>query len=68
MMFKKLFKETSALAWTLGGTGLVLITLSGPTKILGVWISVVSLVVHLLGVLFSKDEEETFLNTREKDE
>jgi hypothetical protein len=58
MMFKKLFNETSALAWTLGGTGLVLITLSGPTKILGLWISVVSLVAHFLGVLFSKDEEK----------
>jgi len=58
-MIKKFFKETSALSWTLGGTGLVLITLSGPTKVLGLWISVISLVVHFLGVLFSKDEEET---------
>lgn len=58
-MIKKFFKETSALSWTLGGTGLVLITLSGPTKVLGIWISVISLVVHFLGVLFSKDEEET---------
>jgi hypothetical protein len=58
-MIKKFFKETSALAWTLGGTGLVLITLSGPTKVLGLWISVISLVAHFLGVLFSKDEEET---------
>ena len=58
-MIKKFFKETSALSWTLGGTGLVLITLSGPTKVLGLWISVISLVVHFMGVLFSKDEEET---------
>ena len=57
-MIKKFFKETSALAWTLGGTGLVLITLSGPTKVLGLWISIVSLVVHFLGVLFSQDKEE----------
>lgn len=58
-MIKKFFKETSALSWTLGGTGLVLITLSGPTKVLGLWISVISLVAHFLGVLFSKDKEET---------
>ena len=57
-MIKKFFKETSALSWTLGGTGLVLITLSGPTKVLGLWISVISLIAHFLGVLFSKDEEE----------
>jgi hypothetical protein len=57
-MIKKFFKETSALSWTLGGTGLVLITLSGPTKVLGLWISVISLVAHFLGVLFSKDEKE----------
>ena len=58
-MIKKFFKETSALAWTLGGTGLVLITLSGPTRALGIWISAISLVVHFLGVLFSEDEEES---------
>ena len=57
-MIKKFFKETSALAWTLGGTGLVLITLSGPTRALGIWISAISLVVHFLGVLFSEDGEE----------
>jgi len=57
-MIKKFFKETSALSWTLGGTALVLITLSGPTKVLGLWISAIALVVHFLGVLFSKDEEK----------
>ena len=58
-MIGKFLKETSALSWTLGGTGLVLITLSGPTKVLGIWSSVISLVVHLIGVAFSKDEEES---------
>lgn len=57
-MIKKFFKETSALSWTLGGTALVLITLSGPTKVLGLWISVMALVVHFLGVLFGDDEEK----------
>ena len=57
-MIKKFFKETSALSWTLGGTALVLITLSGPTKVLGLWISAIALVAHFLGVLFSKDEEK----------
>lgn len=56
-MFKKLMNETSALAWTLGGTGLVLITLSGATRTLGIWISVISLLGHFAGVVLKKDDE-----------
>ena len=58
-MLKKLLGETSALAWTLGGTALVLITLSGTTRTIGVWISVASLAAHLAGVALSgKGSEE----------
>lgn len=57
-MFKKLLGETSALAWTLGGTALVLITLSGATRTIGIWISVVSLAAHLVGVLMSGDDSK----------
>lgn len=57
-MIKKFFKETSSLSWTLGGTALVLITLSGTTQAIGLWISAISLVAHFLGVLFTSDEEE----------
>lgn len=56
-MLKKILGETSALAWTLGGTGLVLITLSGATRTLGIWISVISLVGHFVGVITKKDDE-----------
>lgn len=56
-MFKKALVETSALAWTLGGTGLVLITLSGTTRTLGIWISVISLAGHFFGVLTNKDDK-----------
>jgi len=58
-MIKKFFKETSALAWTLGGTALVLITLSGTTQAIGLWISGLSLIAHFLGVLFTQDEGDT---------
>lgn len=51
-MIKKALNEISALAWTLGGTGLVLITLSGDTARIGWWISGASLVLHMIGVLF----------------
>ena len=56
-MFKKVMKEISVLAWTLGGTGIVLITLSGFTRTMGIYISVASLVLHMVGVVTSKDEE-----------
>lgn len=57
-MFKKFVREIAALAWTLGGTGLVLITLSGQTRQWGVYISVASLILHMMGVMFSKSEDE----------
>jgi hypothetical protein len=53
---KKLIDELHALAWTLGGTGMVLITLSGQTLKWGIWISVASLAVHLVGALLKKDD------------
>ena len=55
-MFKKLLNETHALAWTLAGTGMVLITLSGQVRTYGIWISAVALVVHLVGALAKKDD------------
>lgn len=63
-MLKKLWKESAALAWTLAGTALVLITLSGPVKRMGIYISVVALIFHLAGV-FTPDEDES---TSEDDE
>lgn len=56
-MIKKFLGEASAQAWTLGGTGLVLITLSGTTRALGIWISVISLALHFIGVVTNKDSE-----------
>lgn len=57
-MFKKLINEIHALAWTLGGSGIVLITLSGQTRTWGIWITIASLVVHLAGVLLKGDTDE----------
>lgn len=55
---KSLAGETAALAWTLGGTGLVLITLSGDTLRWGIWISVASLALHFIGVLTGNSEND----------
>jgi hypothetical protein len=53
---KKLINEMHALAWTLGGTGMVLITLSGQTLKWGIWITIASLVIHLAGALLKGDD------------
>ena len=54
----KFFKEIYALLWTLAGTALVLITLSGSVKVMALWISGVTLVVHLLGSFFTRDDAD----------
>ena len=53
---KKVWFEMGDLSWTLAGTGLVLITLSGDTLKYGVWMSVTALAIHLAVILSSKDE------------
>jgi hypothetical protein len=53
----KLVNEIHALAWTLAGTGTVLITLSGNTRTQGIWISAIALVVHLLGVVAKRENQ-----------
>lgn len=55
-MFKNLKDNISDLSWTLGGTGLVLITLSGDTQKWGIYISAISLAVYLLGLFIKGDE------------
>jgi hypothetical protein len=58
-MIRKFFKEAHALAWTIAGTALVLITLSGETKKWALWISGITLVIHMLGVFLSKEDESS---------
>jgi len=55
-MFKRLFREGHALIWTVSGTGLVLITLSGDVLKYALWISVISLIAHLAGFIIMKDD------------
>lgn len=53
----KWLQELGALSWTLAGTGLVLITLSGDTRRLGIIISLAGLGMHLVGVLTKGDDQ-----------
>ena len=54
--FGKIINEFHALAWTLAGAVTVLITLSGKTLKMGVWISGVALIVHLFGIVVKKED------------
>ena len=54
---KKIISEIHALTWTLAGTGMVLITLSGSTRTLGIQITLVAIMVHMLGVLLGDKNE-----------
>jgi len=54
---RKVLKEAYSLAWTLAGTGLVLITLSGSVQFWGTVISLIALGVHLLAVIFLTDDD-----------
>ena len=53
---KNILTELTALTWTLAGTGLVLITLSGDTRRNGILISVAAIVLSLVVAFFKKDE------------
>lgn len=44
--------------WVWAGTGLVLITLSGQTRRLGVFLSVAAVAVHLVSTLLTKESDE----------
>lgn len=55
---KRFIQETTMLGWTIGGTGLVLITLSGETREYGIYISIASFIVHMFGVLINWNGEE----------
>lgn len=53
---KKYVNEVFALSWTLGGTAMVLITLSGDTLKWGLWIAGLSFVFHMLGTALNQEE------------
>jgi len=54
---KQIWDEMGDLSWTLAGTGLVLITLSGNTLKWGIWMSVAALAIHLAVILSSKQDD-----------
>jgi hypothetical protein len=56
-MLKRIFNELHALAWTLSGGAIVIITLSGETRTYGLWLTVAAFAVHMIGVLIKKDED-----------
>lgn len=53
---QRFLEELQGLAWTLAGTGLVLITLSGQIRTYGLWISGAALVAHIGAALLKSDD------------
>lgn len=54
---KRWLSEMSSLVWTLAGTALVLITLSGSTRAIALWISGIALVLHLVLISLNGESE-----------
>lgn len=54
---KQLWAEMGDLSWTLAGTGLVLITLSGDTLKWGIWMSITALTIQLAVILSSNNDD-----------
>lgn len=57
-MIRRLLREVAGLSWTVGGTGLVLITMSGGTLRQGIWISSAALFMHIVGVIVDLTEKD----------
>jgi len=55
---KKLFDEATGFVWTLAGTALVLITLSGDTQRIGLIIAGAGLLVNLVALAFKFADRE----------
>ena len=55
---RRAIEEAGVLAWTIGGTALVLITLSGPIFRLGLYISMIALAVHIIELLAALGDDE----------
>jgi len=53
----KLVRYITEQAWTLAGTGLVLITLSGSTRTAGIWMSVAAVVLHFASYFLPDGDE-----------
>ena len=53
---RKFFNYIAENTWTLAGTGMVLITLSGPTLRQAVWLTGVALVLHSVLTFTSKED------------
>lgn len=60
-VIKKIIDEVYNQAWTIAGTILVLITLSGKIQTWGIWIGITTLLIHLVGAIVKRvtDDEES---------
>lgn len=54
-LIKRFFKESYALIWTIAGTAMVLITMSGDVLRYAIWITAIGIALHFFGLLFIKE-------------
>lgn len=54
---KRFIDELNALAWTLAGTGLVIITLTGAVRRSAIIITLIALGINLATIFLSKDDQ-----------
>lgn len=57
-IIKKILDEIYNQAWTIAGTLLVLITLSGDVQKWAIWIGCITLIINLLVVASKRDEDK----------
>lgn len=55
----KILKDIHSLIWTVVGTGLCLITLSGATRRSGLFITAIGLTLHFVGLLLPEDKDSS---------
>lgn len=56
-IWQRIVKEAHGLAWTLAGTGLVLITLTGSTRDWGIVISLIALFIHIAALFIVPEDD-----------
>lgn len=54
----KFINELFALAFTIAGSLMVIITLGEPTRSQAIWITVGATIIHLVGTIIRKDNQE----------
>lgn len=56
-MKRRLLRELIAMGWSVVGAGFVLMTVTGSVFRIGMWLTIVGVVVQMLGLLIPEEDE-----------